>query len=284
MESNDLAPGTAIGDFTLSALLSDSPSSVVYRATRDGDEAVVKLAKLAGAQADATTVERFRREGALAQRVSHPALVPVIATGIHDGHPWLAQPFVAGGTLEAHLERNRQLTLDETVWLIDQLAGGLDALHAARIVHRNLNPTNILLDDSDGTMRALITDFGLVKDLRARNLTVAGTVLGSSDYISPEQIRGAAITAAADVYALGCVVFEMLTGQPPFADRDGMMVVWAHLSEAPDPVRKHRPEVAPEVDALVARALRKQPEERPFSAGSFAHALSQATADTRPSS
>jgi serine/threonine-protein kinase len=278
MEPGELAPDTRVGEFVVVRTLSDGPLSAVYETRGVGGSdpvrAALKLAKLAVSE-DPTLAERFHRESTLAERVSHPALVPILATGVHDGHPWLAQPFIDGGTLADQIAAHGRLEPASACALVQGIAGGLDALHEAGIVHRDLNPSNILLGEDEAP---LISDFGLVKDLQGRTLTVVGSVLGTSDYIAPEQIRGTEVGPGADIYALGCVAFELLTGAPPFADRDGMMVIWAHLSEDPGSLRARCPELPAELDPVVARALRKDPADRPLSAGAFAQALSHACA------
>jgi serine/threonine-protein kinase len=154
-----------------------------------------------------------------------------------------------------------------------EVAEGLDALWQAGMVHRDVKPANILLDRDE---TAYITDFGLAKDSEGTVLTRPGQPLGSMDYMPPEQIRGDPVTGAADTYSLGCVVFECLAGRPPFADREGMRVLWAHLQDAPPDLRALLPDLPGGVADVVARALAKQPEERPASSLAFATELAAA--------
>jgi serine/threonine-protein kinase len=147
------------------------------------------------------------------------------------------------------------------------VASGLDAVHAAGLIHRDVKPGNILLDD-DGV--AYITDFGLAKDSQGTVLTRPGQALGSLDYMAPEQIRSETVSGAADVYALGCVMCECISGAPPFADRQGMRVLWAHLQdEAPDPTA-NRSGLPAELGQTVKMALEKEPEKRPPTATAYA--------------
>jgi serine/threonine-protein kinase len=148
------------------------------------------------------------------------------------------------------------------------VADGLDALHAEGLIHRDVKPGNILLD---GQGKAFITDFGLMKDREASVLTRPGQALGSMDYMAPEQIRGEEVTAQSDVYALGCVMIECLTGQPPFADRQGMRILWAHLQEDPPDPSAGRDDIPPDVGWAVTRALEKEPDKRPPTATAYAH-------------
>src|SRR5919206_3151215 len=156
-----------------------------------------------------------------------------------------------------------------------QVAEGLDAMHAEGLIHRDVKPGNILLDE---TGKAYITDFGLMKDREASVLTRPGQALGSMDYMAPEQIRGEEVTAQSDVYALGCVMIECLTGKPPFADRQGMRILWAHLQEEPPDPCTGRTDLPSDVGWAVTRALEKEPEKRPPTATAYAHMVRVAAA------
>jgi serine/threonine-protein kinase len=147
------------------------------------------------------------------------------------------------------------------------VASGLDALHTEGLIHRDVKPANILLGD-DGT--PFIADFGLAKDRDASVLTQAGQALGSMDYMAPEQIRGEEVSAQTDVYALGCVLFECLSGKPPFADRQGMRILWAHLQEDPPDPLADRDDCPADVTWALTKALAKEPEDRPPTATAYA--------------
>ena len=206
----------------------------VYRALgADGQPVALKIVRGDIAE-DSVFRARFQREARIAQQVQNRHVVPVLDTGEHEGVPYLSQRFVEGGSLEQKLKAEGRLDVPTT--LADLRAGRRwagRAVSPAGMVHRDVKPGNVLLDD-DGT--ALITDFGLAKDNEGTNLTRPGQALGSMDYMSPEQIRGEEVSAATDVYALGCVLCECLTGAPPFADRQGMRVLWAQLQDdPPDP-------------------------------------------------
>jgi serine/threonine-protein kinase len=238
----------------------------------DGTRVALKLVKADYARDDIFR-RRFNREARIAQTVEHPHVVPVLDTGEHDGIPYMAQKFVDGGSLEDRLKQNGPLDLPTAVRLCTEVASGLEALWAAGMVHRDVKPANILLDET-GT--AYITDFGLAKDSQGSILTLPGQALGSMDYMAPEQIRGEEVSAATDIYALGCVMFECMCGRPPFADRQGMRVRWAHLQDEPANPCPSRTDVPPEfVQALLA-ALRKDAGERPASAGDYARSLAAA--------
>jgi serine/threonine protein kinase len=219
--------GTTIGGYRVESLVAVGGMGTVYRAVgSDGRAAALKLVR--GEYAHETVFrKRFAREGRIAQQVQDPHVVPVWDVGEHQGVPYLVQRFVEGGTLGDRLEREQRLDTTTAVTMCGQVAQGLDALFAAGLVHRDVKPGNVLLDP-DGT--AYITDFGLAKDLDGTMLTRPGQALGSLDYISPEQIRSEDVTAATDVYSLGCVMYECFTGTPPFSKFPGMRVIMAHLT------------------------------------------------------
>jgi serine/threonine protein kinase len=269
---HDLA-GQTVGRWQVQSLLAVGGMGWVYKALAPEGEAVaLKLIKPELAR-DSVFRKRFDREARIAQQVSHPNLVRVLDTGEYGGIPYLAQQFITGGSLADRLERDGVLAPGATVKLCREVASALDALHAAQLFHRDVKPANILLDDADV---AYITDFGLAKDTQGSLLTRPGQTLGSLDYMAPEQIRAEEITAATDVYALGCVMFECLTGDPPFADRQGMRVLWAHLQDQPtDPVEGN-PELPPALGQAVLRALEKDPADRPQSASEFAESVAAA--------
>jgi serine/threonine protein kinase len=264
--------GTAVGGYRVESLLGVGGMGTVYAATAaDGRRVALKIVKDDYAH-DETFRRRFAREARIAQLISNPHVVPVLDVGEQDGIPYLAERFVEGGSLEQKLRREGRLDLSTTVRICTEVAEGLQALWAAGMVHRDVKPGNILLD-LDGT--AHITDFGLAKDSQGSVLTMPGQALGSMDYMAPEQIRGEEVTAATDLYALGCVVFECVQGRPPFADRQGMRVLWAHLQdEPPDP--GGRDDIPPAFTQALKAALRKQAAERPASCVEYARSLSLA--------
>jgi serine/threonine-protein kinase len=200
-------------------------------------------------------------------------VVPVLDTGEHRGVPYLAQRLMSGGSLDEKLEQEGQLELEVALRICGEVASGLDALHAEALFHRDVKPANILLDEEEA---AYITDFGLAKDSQGSVLTRPGQTLGSMDYMAPEQIRSDAISGATDVYALGCVLFECLSGQPPFADRPGMRVLWAHLQDEPPDPAAARPGLSPAMARALLRALEKDPAARPAAASEFVESVAQA--------
>jgi serine/threonine-protein kinase len=261
-------PGDSVGPYRVESMLGEGGMGRVYRAVGpDGEVVALKVVKATLARDDVFR-RRFEREAGAAARVAHPNVVPVVDRGEHDGVPYLAQKFITGGSLEQKIKRETRLDLHEAVELCTQVAGGLDAMHAEGLIHRDVKPGNILLD---GDGHAYITDFGLMKDREASVLTRPGQALGSMDYMAPEQIRGEEVTAQSDVYALGCVMIECLTGRPPFADRQGMRILWAHLQEEPPNPCAARDDLPADVGWAVTRALEKEPDKRPPTATAYAN-------------
>jgi serine/threonine protein kinase len=261
-------PGDHIGPYRVESMLGEGGMGRVYRAVGPAGEVVALKVVKAELARDDVFRRRFEREAGAAARVAHANVVPVVDRGEQDGVPYMAQEFITGGSLEDKIKRETRLDLREAVDLCTQVADGLDALHAVGLIHRDVKPGNILLG-ADG--KAYITDFGLMKDREASVITRPGQALGSMDYMAPEQIRGEEVTAQSDVYALGCVMIECLSGQPPFADRQGMRILWAHLQEDPPDPCAGRDDVPPDVGWAVTRALEKEPEKRPPTATAYAH-------------
>ena len=202
----ELTKGAVVGPYKIESLLGVGGMGRVYEAVGpDGDHVALKVVKRDLAR-DTVFRRRFAREAGIAQRVEHRHVVPVVDQGEHDGIPYLAQRFIRGGSLAETLERDGHLEVETAVRICLWVASGLDAVHAAGLIHRDVKPGNILLDE-EGV--AYITDFGLAKDSQGTVLTRPGQALGSLDYMAPEQIRSDPVTGAADVYALGCVMCEL---------------------------------------------------------------------------
>ncbi len=266
----DAAPrvGDTFGPYRIEGELGEGGMGFVFRATAGATgEVALKVAKPEMAR-DEIFRKRFDREARIASQVDHPHVVPVVDVGEQGGLPYMAQRFIRGGSLDEKIKDGGPLDLQTAVSICTAVATGLDALHAAGLIHRDVKPANILLDEA-GT--AYIADFGLAKDRQGSVLTKAGQTLGSMDYMPPEQIRGEEVSAASDVYALGCVMFECMAGHPPFADRQGMRILWAHLQEEPPNPLAERADVPADVAWALLRALEKEPEKRPPTATAYAH-------------
>jgi len=275
MSVSDPRIGSQIGEYSVDDLLGEGGMGKVYTATGpDGGRVALKLVKDDYAR-DETFRRRFYREARIAQTVKHPNVVPVLETGEVDGLPYMAQRFIDGMSLDDKLKRDGPLDVQTAVQICTDVAAGLEALWAAGMVHRDVKPANILLDESG---RGYITDFGLAKDTQGSLLTLPGQALGSMDYMAPEQIRGEQVSAATDIYALGCVMYECMCGRPPFAEVQGMRILWAHLQDPPPDPRGTRPEMSDEFVRTLLTALEKDAANRPQTAGEYARMLAAAAA------
>jgi serine/threonine protein kinase len=220
--------------------------------------------------------KRFVREARLAARLSHPNVVSVYDAGEEDGRPYIVMECVEGETLAEVRARRKRLPPDEAVGLILQACRGLEHAHAAGLVHRDIKPQNLLVR-RDGTLK--VADFGIARAAESTALTQAGTVLGTAAYLSPEQLAGEEVTAAADVYSLGTVLYELLTGNPPY-EIDSLAELAAMQAEgAIAPVRELAPEVPPRLEDVVMRCLARNPAYRPASAGELATQLAPELAE-----
>ena len=272
----DLRPrqGERLGPYQLHELLGEGAIGRVFLAERPNDRSFVALKVLkAELSEDDTYVQRFLREARVAAEVRSRHIVDIEDVGEAGGVHYLAVEYVRGGTLEDRLGEAGLLDLDELVRLTAEIAAGLDALHSAGIVHRDIKPSNVMVDLS-GT--AAITDFGLAKGRAYTVLTRPGQVLGTLDYLAPELLRNEQAEPACDVYSLGCLVYEGLTGAPPFAKRGIFEIGVAHLEETPVNPAELRSDAPPQMGWAVLQALAKDPAERPQTATAFAHLLSAA--------
>jgi len=268
-----------IGRYVLDRPLGEGSAAIVYLAYRDPDRAPVALKVLrAEFAADATFGRRFLREARTAAEVRHPNLVPILDHGEADGRLFLALAYAPGGSVAGAIERETRLTLDRTLAIAADVAAGLDALHASGIVHRDVKPSNVVLTDH-GT--AALTDFGLAKGRAYTALTALGRLVGSLAYVAPERIGGGEATVASDIYGLGCLVYECLAGSPPFHSATAYQLAFAHMQEEPPSLATLRPDVGPQLEQAIGRALAKQPAHRPASAGAFA-ALLRAGSESTP--
>ncbi|HEU4451249.1 MAG TPA: serine/threonine-protein kinase [Gaiellaceae bacterium] len=263
------------GRYVLERELGHGGMSTVHlaRDTELGRPVALKL--LAGHLAgDDAFRERFLREARLAARLSHPNVVQVFDTGEEDGRPFIVMECVSGVTLAQELEGRGRLAPAEAVDLALQACGGLAHAHDAGLVHRDVKPGNLLLRE-DGVLK--IADFGIARAVESTQLTQAGSVLGTAAYLAPEQAAGERVTAAADIYSLGVVVYEALTGRTPFAFESLADLVALQQGDGPVPVRELEPGVPEALEEAVMRCLARNPAYRPPSAAALAHELADAS-------
>ena len=254
--------GSTIAGYRLEALLGRGGMSVVYLAEhlRLGRKVALKLLAPALSQ-DADFRERFERESRRAAEMDHPNIIPVYDAGEAEGVLYIAMRYVRGSDLKSMLEGEGALGVGRTLYLLEQAAAALDAAHARDLVHRDVKPANILVEQPADNV--FLSDFGIVKQTTAsRGLTRTGIFVGTVDYAAPEQIEGQGVDKRTDVYALGCVLYECLTGRMPFAREGEVAVMHAHLTEAPPHVTAARADLPTGLNAVVARAMAKDREER----------------------
>ncbi len=213
---------------------------------------------------------RFRNEAIAAARLTHPGIVATYDTGDDDGVAYIVMELVDGFNLRHILDRNGRLAVGDAVNIGSQVAEALDHAHRHGLVHRDVKPANVLVQP-DG--RVKVTDFGIAKATGTDDLTRTGTVIGTARYLAPEQVNGETVDARADVYALGLVLYEMLTGRPPFGGDTDVATAVARLTSTPDPIRSLRPEVPRTVEDVVARSLARDPEYRYSTARELRDAL-----------
>jgi serine/threonine-protein kinase len=224
-------------------------------------------------------VARFEREARLARELETSHVVPILELGRSDGLTYLVMPYYRGGSLAQRLRTVGPLGLGDTVGLAAQLGRGLDALHRRGILHRDVKPSNVLLD-GDGT--AALADFGLARAPDSTQLTADGQLLGTPHYLAPELIEGSPATRLSDVYALGCVLYECVAGEPPFAGRRGAEIGFAHLTEPPPDPRRLRPELPEETAHALLAALEKDSEARPTTGTALARMLTAGSSASSP--
>src|SRR5919199_1415298 len=262
-----------IASYTLFEPVGHGGMAVVYRARQESLDRTVAVKVLSENLAASTEfMERFRREARTAANLRHPNVITVHDFGEDErGVPYLVLEHIDGPTLADVMDAG----LDDARIpdLLDQVAAGLDYAHARGVIHRDVKPGNVLIGD-DG--RAVLTDFGLAWLLEGAHLTLTGGVIGTPEYMSPEQATGEPIDHRSDVYALGVVLYEMLVGERPFVAETPIGVLLKHLREPAPSVLDARPELPAAVGAVLDRALRKAPAERFSSAGELARAFRDA--------
>jgi predicted Ser/Thr protein kinase len=281
MGSMETRVGSTIAGYRLEAVLGQGGMGVVYLADQLRLERKVALKLLAsGLASDRSFRERFEREARQAAELEHPNIVPVFDAGEVEGHLYIAMRYVPGGDLAALLASEGPPELGRAIFMLEQAAAALDVAHAHGLVHRDVKPANILIEEPSG--RVFVTDFGIAKRSVSPGATKTGSFLGSVDYAAPEQIEGTGVDARTDVYALGCVLYECLTGRRPYERDSEVAVMHAQLAEPPPAPSAVRPELPEAVDGVVATALAKAKDERYATCGELIRAARAAALPGTP--
>jgi serine/threonine-protein kinase len=262
--------------------LGEGGMSYVYRAqdVESGATVAVKIL-LPRLSRDPAAVERLRREATIATRLDHPNVCPILRMGEADGMIYLVMPYLEGEPLSEHETRRGPFALAEGIPLLVQMCRGLQHAHERQIIHRDLKPENVMLvpdgtgDNGEPRYRAVVMDFGLAKERRAgpevAKLTATGIVLGTPEFMSPEQIRGKPLDGRSDVYALGILAFELFTGQLPFAGKSAQETMIARLRGSPTKLRDLRAELPVKLETVITRCLAIDAAERFQSMDELAH-------------
>jgi eukaryotic-like serine/threonine-protein kinase len=272
--SSSMIGTTLSGRYRLEAKLGSGGMSTVYLAcdeTLDRQVAVKVMHREMSEQED--QLERFRQEARAVAKLSHPNVVSVIDAGEDGGHPYIVFEYVEGETLKQRIARVGALGTQDAVAYAIEVARGLSVAHARNMVHRDIKPQNVLID-SEG--RAKLTDFGISRQLEQDGMTATGRVLGTTDYVSPEQAMGRVVDPRSDIYSLGVVLYEMLLGQVPFQAESQVGVAMKHVNEELPDVQRRRPELSAAVALVVERSTAKDPGERYQQIGEMIDDLSTA--------
>jgi streptogramin lyase/predicted Ser/Thr protein kinase len=274
---SELHAGDVFAGYRVIGVAGRGGMGVVYEAEQLDLQRPVALKLIATPLArDEDFRERFVRESRAAAAIDHPNVIPVYSAGEDDGRLFLAMRFVDGEDLRSLVQREGPLEPARAASIIGQIGSALDAAHARGLVHRDIKPANVLLDRD----HAYLTDFGLTKRLTGETtMTGSGRWVGTLGYIAPEQIRGEGVDARADVYALGCLLFYVLTGVAPYRRDSDEATLYAHLNDAAPDARALAPEVPEALAEVVSRALEKDPEDRYLSAGDLGRAALAAVGD-----
>ena len=256
--------------YRIQRLLGKGGMGAVYLADDEvlGELVALKIISSAFSTDEQAMVARFRREAAAARKVSSPAVIRIHDLGeARPGLLYLSMEYFAGRTLSEVIAQRGLVPLKDVQDMLAQIVTGLEAAHAAGVIHRDLKPSNILVGER-GAVK--IIDFGLATTALAEGLTATGAILGTPHYMAPEQVRGKAVDARSDVYALGALAYHLVCGRPPFTGDNAIAIGFAHLSEAPLPPRQLRKEVSEPLEQAILAALAKSPDDRPGSARAFA--------------
>jgi YVTN family beta-propeller protein len=281
----ELSIGAIFAGYRIEGLAAQGGMGRVYRATQMGLNRQVALKLIAPEVAhDSAYRARFERESYLSASIDHPNVIPIYEAGEAEGHLFIAMRWVNGTDLRSVIRSERRLDPPRVVAIVEQVAAALDAAHSAGLVHRDVKPANVMLTATHGAEHVYLTDFGLTKKTTSNTaLTRAGDFVGTPDYMPPEQVKGEEADARADVYGLGCLLYNALTGRAPFERETELAKMWAHLHDPPPRVIDAAPDTPVGFDAVSTRALAKDAGERYPSAGDLARAARAALTGSLPS-
>jgi serine/threonine protein kinase len=262
-------PGEQLDHYEIEELVASTGMASIFRATdvRNGRRVAVKMPH-PQAEADPAFYDRFHREVQIGKKLDHPALVKVLDGG-HRGRLYMVTEWAEGRPLRHILAEQGKLPFDRATWLTMEICVALEYMHSNGVVHRDLKPENIIVDSED---RVKIIDFGIASNAGSRRLTFGkfSEVMGSPDYISPEQVKGGRGDSRSDVYALGVIFYEMLTGQVPFTGSNVFAIMHDRVVNHPVPPREANPAISPQLQEIIYRALERDPKNRYASAREFA--------------
>ena len=278
VRGDELERGKVIGGYRVNELISRGGMGLVYRVTHVALNRIYALKVLDPALADDEQFrERFRREMRTAASLNDPNIVGIHYAGEDEGLLFFVMDYVTGTDLRQVLMKDGAIEPERAVELLEQFASALDAAHRRGLVHRDVKPANILITVRDGQEHAYLTDFGLAKKFdTATGLTAKGHLVGTVDYMAPEQITGSHTDARTDVYALGCVFYQMLTGQVPYERDNSVATLFAHVNDPPPALAGEVSDTHPAFSPVVDKAMAKDSGDRYFSAGDFARAAAAA--------
>lgn len=258
--------GTRIGPYLLEGVLGEGSMGIVFRASHDDGSVVALKVLRPELSSDEAYRRRFEREGRIASSLTHPHLVEVVDAGEAGGWTYLASRYVRGESLAERLERAGPLPVEAVVQIAAEVGSALDTLHASDLVHRDVKPSNVMLAETG----AELTDFGVARATADSVLTAPGRVVGTVDYLAPEVIRGETAEPPADVYALGCMLYECVAGTPPFGSRPFAEAAVAHVSEEPPDPSPTRRDLPRQFWTALRHGLAKDPADRPPTAAAYA--------------
>jgi serine/threonine-protein kinase len=268
---------TFAGRYEIQGVLGRGGMGVVYRAhDRDLDDAVaIKTLRGEALSADPSLLDRFKQEIRLARRITHPNILRTHDLGETGGLRYLSMEFVRGLTLKQLIEASDILPTPVALRIAKQLCAGLAAAHEVGVIHRDIKPQNIIIEAAGGLK---IMDFGIARLQEERGMTAEGTVVGTPDYMSPEQARGTALDFRSDIYSTGVVLYEVFTGTLPFDGDTPLAVVLKHIQENPPSPQARNPKIDPKISQIILKCMQKDPKDRYQSVNDLYEALTRVTA------